>query len=131
MISGGITKFSKANTRHSFRLRVKEALDYAVRDVPRLRREMIEGSATGLMQAVFEFWQLQGTIARHNNGDGKLEVKRKKKSRPTRGLIHFHAATEIYVTASIMETRAQAVVGPERSRSIEAAGALAPAVAHS
>jgi acetyl-CoA C-acetyltransferase len=59
--------------------------------------------ATGLMQAVFAFWQLQGSVAKHNNGDGKIQVKAKKKSRPMRGLIHSHAGTGTYVTVSIME----------------------------
>jgi acetyl-CoA C-acetyltransferase len=60
--------------------------------------------ATGLMQAVFAFWQLQGGIAKHNNGDGKIQVKPKKKSRLMRGLIHSHAGTGTYVTVSIMES---------------------------
>ena len=60
--------------------------------------------ATGLMQAVFAYWQLQGTIAKHNNGDGTIQVKPKKKSRPMRGLIHSHAGTGTYVTVSIMES---------------------------
>ena len=34
MISGGITKFSKAEPRKSFRVMVKEAFDYAMRDAP-------------------------------------------------------------------------------------------------
>jgi acetyl-CoA C-acetyltransferase len=63
--------------------------------------------ATGLMQAVFAFWQLQGTVAKHNNGDGKIQVKPRKKSRPMRGLIHSHAGTGTYVTVSIMEATSQ------------------------
>ena len=60
--------------------------------------------ATGLMQAVFAFWQLQGTVAKHNGGDGHIQVKRKKKNRPLRGLIHSHAGTGTYVTATLMES---------------------------
>ncbi len=60
--------------------------------------------ATGLMQAVFAFWQLQGTIAEHNDGDGAIQVKPKKKSRPMRGVIHSHAGTGTYVTVSILES---------------------------
>ena len=63
--------------------------------------------ATGLMQAVFAFWQLQRTVAKHNNGDGKIQVKPKKRSRPMRGLIHSHAGTGTYVTVSIMEATSQ------------------------
>jgi len=60
--------------------------------------------ATGLMQAVFAFWQLQGTVAKHNNHDGTIQVKPKKKSRPLRGAIHSHAGTGTYVTVSILES---------------------------
>ena len=53
--------------------------------------------ATGLMQAVFAFWQLQGTIKKHLGND-KLQLKN-----PTRGLIHSHAGTGTYITVSILE----------------------------
>ena len=53
--------------------------------------------ATGLMQAVFAFWQLQGTIKKHL-GHAKLQVKNAK-----RGLIHSHAGTGTYITVTIME----------------------------
>ena len=53
--------------------------------------------ATGLMQAVFAHWQLQGTIYKHF-GNGKLQIKNAK-----RGLIHSHAGTGTYVTVTIME----------------------------
>lgn len=53
--------------------------------------------ATGLMQAVFAFWQLQGTLKKHF-GNAKLQLKK-----PKRGLIHSHAGTGTYVTASILE----------------------------
>ena len=53
--------------------------------------------ATGLMQAVFAFWQLQGTTKRHL-GNAKLQVKNAR-----RGLIHSHAGTGTYITASILE----------------------------
>ena len=53
--------------------------------------------ATGLMQAVFAIWQLQGTIEKHF-GDGTLQVKDAK-----RGAIHSHAGTGTYVTISILE----------------------------
>ena len=54
--------------------------------------------ATGLMQAVFAFWQLQGTIARHL-GDATLQLPA-----PKRGLIHSHAGTGTYITVSILES---------------------------
>jgi acetyl-CoA C-acetyltransferase len=53
--------------------------------------------ATGLMQAVFAFWQLQGTIGKHL-GDNTLQIKDAR-----RGLIHSHAGTGTYITASILE----------------------------
>ena len=62
--------------------------------------------ATGLMQAVFAFWQLQGSIAKHNDGDGYIQVKQKKGvgRRKMRGAIHSHAGTGTYVTVSILES---------------------------
>jgi acetyl-CoA C-acetyltransferase len=53
--------------------------------------------ATGLMQAVFAFWQLQGTIGKHL-GDATLQLPEAK-----RGLIHSHAGTGTYITVSILE----------------------------
>jgi len=54
--------------------------------------------ATGLMQAVFAFWQLQGTIKKHL-GDATLQLDGAK-----RGLIHSHAGTGTYITVSILES---------------------------
>jgi acetyl-CoA C-acetyltransferase len=53
--------------------------------------------ATGLMQAVFAFWQLQRTIENHLKDD-TLQVKDAK-----RGLVHSHAGTGTYITVTIME----------------------------
>ena len=53
--------------------------------------------ATGLMQAVFAIWQLQGTIGQHFGRD-ELQVKDAK-----RGAIHSHAGTGTYVTVSVLE----------------------------
>jgi acetyl-CoA C-acetyltransferase len=53
--------------------------------------------ATGLMQAVFAFWQLQGTVAKHFR-DPTLQLKD-----PVRGAIHSHAGTGSSVTVSILE----------------------------
>lgn len=53
--------------------------------------------ATGLMQAVFAIWQLQGTIKKHFKDDA-LQVKDAQK-----GAIHSHAGTGTYVTVSILE----------------------------
>jgi len=56
--------------------------------------------ATGLMQAVFAIWQLQGTIDNHF-ADGTLQVPGAR-----RGAIHSHAGTGTYVTVSILEREA-------------------------
>lgn len=53
--------------------------------------------ATGLMQAVFAFWQIQERVKDHF-GDGTLQLSGAK-----RGLIHSHAGTGTYVTVSILE----------------------------
>jgi acetyl-CoA C-acetyltransferase len=53
--------------------------------------------ATGLMQAVFALWQLQGTIGQHFGHD-MLQIKNAR-----RGAIHSHAGTGTYVTVSILE----------------------------
>ncbi len=53
--------------------------------------------ATGLMQAVFAFWQLQGTIKKHLGND-TLQVRNAQ-----RGAIHSHAGTGTYITVSILE----------------------------
>ncbi|HLF87148.1 MAG TPA: thiolase domain-containing protein, partial [Nitrospiria bacterium] len=54
--------------------------------------------ATGLMQAVFAFWQLQGSIKRHLGSD-MLQIADAKK-----GLIHSHAGTGTYITVSVLES---------------------------
>ena len=56
--------------------------------------------ATGLMQAVFALWQLQGTINKHF-GDNTLQIADAR-----RGAIHSHAGTGTYVTVSIMAKEA-------------------------
>jgi len=53
--------------------------------------------ATGIMQAVFASWQLQGTIKKHLGNEG-LQLKNIK-----RGAIHSHAGTGTYITISILE----------------------------
>jgi acetyl-CoA C-acetyltransferase len=53
--------------------------------------------ATGLMQAVFAYWQLQGSIQKHL-GMNTLQVRNAK-----RGAIHSHAGTGTYITVTLME----------------------------
>ena len=56
------------------------------------------GGATGLMQAVFAAWQLQGAI-RRKFGDSTLQIPHAR-----RGAIHSHAGTGPSVTVSILGT---------------------------
>jgi len=56
--------------------------------------------ATGLMQAVFAFWQLDGTISKHFGND-TLQLAGCR-----RGAIHSHAGTGTYVTVSVLEKEA-------------------------
>jgi len=44
IISGGVTKFAKAHPEMDFRLMVKKAYDYAMKDVPKLKSSDIESS---------------------------------------------------------------------------------------
>ena len=53
--------------------------------------------ATGLMQAVFALWQLQGAIE-EKLGSPQLQVPDAR-----RGAIHSHAGTGTYITVSILE----------------------------
>jgi len=53
--------------------------------------------ATGLMQAVFALWQLQGNIKKHL-GQDIIQIKDARS-----GLIHSHAGTGTYITVTIME----------------------------
>jgi acetyl-CoA C-acetyltransferase len=53
--------------------------------------------ATGLMQAVFAVWQIQGTIGKHFK-EKTLQIRNAR-----RGAIHSHAGTGTYVTVSILE----------------------------
>ncbi len=53
--------------------------------------------ATGIMQGVFAFWQLQKSIGKHFGND-RLQVKDAE-----RGLIHSHAGTGSSVTVTVME----------------------------
>ena len=53
--------------------------------------------ATGLMQGVFAFWQLQGAIGKHF-GDPTLQIAGAR-----RGAIHSHAGTGSAVTVSILQ----------------------------
>ncbi|AAT43773.1 thiolase domain-containing protein [Picrophilus oshimae] len=53
--------------------------------------------ATGIMQAVYAFWQIQGRIERHL-GSNRLQVKN-----ANRGVVHSHAGTGAYETVTILK----------------------------
>jgi acetyl-CoA C-acetyltransferase len=53
--------------------------------------------ATGLMQAVFAFWQLQGSTGRHL-GDGTLQI-----AGAGRGLVQSHGGTGTAAAVTVME----------------------------
>ena len=53
--------------------------------------------ATGIMQGVFAFWQLQGSIEKHL-GHPELQL-----ADAQRGAIHSHAGTGTYIAVSILE----------------------------
>src|SRR3972149_5631749 len=63
MISGGITKFSKAEPRKSFRVMVKEAFDYAMRDAPKLTRDDIDGTVVSYFSDHFTRQLMAGVMA--------------------------------------------------------------------
>ncbi len=62
MITGGITKFAKAHPEKDFRLMVKEAFDYALNDLPGLRREMIDGSVCSYFSDHFTRQAMAGAM---------------------------------------------------------------------
>ena len=63
MISGGITKFTKAEPRKSFRVMAKEAFDYAMRDCPKLTRERIDGTVVSYFSDHFTRQLKAGVMA--------------------------------------------------------------------
>jgi len=63
MISGGITKFTKAEPRKSFRVMVKEAFDYAMRDAPKLRKTDIDGTVVSYFSDHFTRQLKAGVMA--------------------------------------------------------------------
>ena len=63
MIAGGITKFRKAESRKSFRVMVKEAYDYARRDVPKLTIDTIDGTVVSYFSDHFTRQLKAGVMA--------------------------------------------------------------------
>jgi len=62
LISGGITKFAKAHPEKDFRLMVREAYDYALSHVPRLKPSMIDGSVVSYFSDHFTRQLMAGAM---------------------------------------------------------------------
>ena len=62
LISGGVTKFSKANPEKDFRFMVREAYEYALSDIPKLKRSMIDGSVISYFSDHFTRQLMSGAM---------------------------------------------------------------------
>ncbi len=62
LVSGGVTKFAKANPEKDFRLMVKEAYDQAISDVPKLNHAMIDGSVVSYFSDHFTRQLMAGAM---------------------------------------------------------------------
>lgn len=58
LISGGVTKFSKASPEKDFRFMVKEAYDYALSSIPKFKPSMLDGSVLSCFSDYFTRRQL-------------------------------------------------------------------------
>ena len=63
MISGGVSKFAKSRPDATFQKIVKESFDYAVNDVPKLKRSMIDGSVVSYFSDHFSRQLMAGIMA--------------------------------------------------------------------
>ena len=63
MVSGGVSKFAKARPDATFQKIVKESFDYAVNDVPKLKRSMIDGSVVSYFSDHFTRQLMAGIMA--------------------------------------------------------------------
>ncbi len=93
MVSGGITKFRKANPRQDFRAMVKESFDYAMRDVPNLTMEMIDGSIASYFSDHFTRQLMAGIMVQDYLGLVPKPSKRVEGGGATGGLC-FQAGWE-------------------------------------
>src|SRR3989304_4960090 len=93
MVSGGGSKFVKARPEATFQKMVKEAFDYAVGDVPKLRREMIDGSVVSYFSDHFTRQLMAGIMATDFLGLCPRPNKRIEGGGATGGLC-FQAAWE-------------------------------------
>lgn len=93
MVSGGITKFRKASPDKDFRLMVKEAFDYAMRDVPDLTLAQIDGSVASYFSDHFTRQLMAGIMVQDYLGLCPKPGKRVEGGGATGGLC-FQAAYE-------------------------------------
>ncbi|MEK7841249.1 MAG: thiolase domain-containing protein, partial [Deltaproteobacteria bacterium] len=93
MISGGITKFAKAHPNKDFRLMVKEAFDYAVKDVLGLTIDKIDGSVCSYFSDHFTRQLMSGAMVQDYLGLCPKPSKRVEGGGATGGLC-FQAAWE-------------------------------------
>src|SRR5574341_2228477 len=89
----GTSKFEKARPDATFQKMVKEAFDYAMRDVPRLRRDMIGGSVVSYFSDHFTRQLMAGIMATDFLGLCPRPNKRIEGGGATGGLC-FQAAWE-------------------------------------
>lgn len=93
MVSGGITKFQRAVPEKDFRLMVKEAFDYAMRDVPELSLAQIDGSVASYFSDHFARQLMAGSMVQDYLGLCPKPSKRIEGGGATGGLC-FQAAYE-------------------------------------
>jgi acetyl-CoA C-acetyltransferase len=93
VISGGVTKFSKASPQHDFRFMVKEAFDYAMAELPDLDLEQIDGSVCSYFSDHFTRQLMAGIMVQDYLGLCPRPSKRVEGGGATGGLC-FQAAYE-------------------------------------
>src|SRR3989304_4987361 len=70
MVSGGVSKFAKARPDATFQKMVKESFDYAMKDVPKLKLSMIDGSVASYFSDHFTRQLMAGIMAGDYPGPG-------------------------------------------------------------
>jgi acetyl-CoA C-acetyltransferase len=86
MISGGITKFSKASPNKDFRYMVKEAFDQAMSEVPKLTLDMIDGSVASYFSDHFTRQLMAGIMVQDYLGLTPKPSKRIESGGATGGM---------------------------------------------
>jgi acetyl-CoA C-acetyltransferase len=94
MISGGVTKFSKASPDMDFRLRVKKAFDYAMADVG-MELKDIDGSVASYFSDHFQRQLMSGIMAQDYLGLTPKPSKRVEGGGATGGLAFQTGVNEV------------------------------------